>query len=196
MIRRQNSLPEILSIIQEKKKAQIQQQQSLQIPEQETQPVFKYVVHEHQERIQLAKMFYKNLQKRSIARNVNEIKSMATLNGFQLKQGQVMRQKLYVEQNQIQENPQIYLCSSQKILQQKSSPIKTIQRTSPLQRSRAITTKSSFHLKSIDLTKNESMISLKKCNEEKPTIKTRQVDEVKGQAKLFTIVYKSLKFQS
>ncbi|CAD8076290.1 unnamed protein product [Paramecium sonneborni] len=196
MIRRQNSLPEILSIIQEKKKAGLQQQQSLQVPEQEPQPVFKYVLHEHQERIQLAKMFYKNLKKRSIARNVNQIKSMANLNGFQLKQGQVVRQKLYVEQNQMQENPQIYLCPTQKIIQQKSSPIKTNQRTSPLQRSRAITTKSSFHLKSMDLTKNESMISVKQCKEGKPTVKSRQVDEVKGQAKLFTIVYKSLKFQS
>ncbi|CAK81862.1 unnamed protein product (macronuclear) [Paramecium tetraurelia] len=194
MIRRQNSLPEILSIIQEKKKAQLQKQQSLQIPEQDPQPVFKYVLHEHQERIQLAKMFYKNLKKRSIARNVNEIKSMATLNGFQLKQGQVTRQKLYVEQNQIQENPQIYL--NQKIFPQKSSPIKTNQRTSPIHRSRAFTTKSSFHLKSMDLTKNETMISLKKSNEDKPTIKTREVDDIKGQAKLFTIVYKSLKFQN
>ncbi|CAD8064354.1 unnamed protein product [Paramecium sonneborni] len=34
MIRRQNYLPKILQIIQEKKKALIQQQQSLQIPEQ------------------------------------------------------------------------------------------------------------------------------------------------------------------
>ncbi|CAK68775.1 unnamed protein product (macronuclear) [Paramecium tetraurelia] len=196
MIRRQNSLPEILSILQEKKKAQIEQQQPAQVPEQEPQPVFKYVLHEHQERIQLAKMFYQNLKKRSIARNVNEIKSMATLNGFQLKQGQVLRQKLYVEQNQRQENPQIYLCPTQKILPQRTSPIKTNQRTSPQQRSRAITTKSSFHLKSTDLTKNESMISLKKCQEEKPKVKTRQVDEVKGQTKLFTIVYKSLKQQS